>query len=107
MGVLSFKTTKRGNKHINNGFILKIESNNEIRPDYIIIKIHVCGIDNNDKKLYNIFSNKINDIEDKSKGDLELHQRVLYWIIRLYSKGFKKCQRFIKYKYKAKYYSLF
>ena len=86
MGVLSCKTTKRGNKDTNNSFILKIENNSEIRPDYITLKIHVCGIDNNDKKLYNIFSNKINDIGDKSKGDLELHQSVLYWIIKLYSK---------------------
>ena len=77
-------------KHENkNGFVLKIQNNKEITPDYITLKIHVCGFENKDKNLSNIFSNKINDIENKDKGDLgnlELHQSVLYWIIKLYSK---------------------
>ena len=66
-------------------FVLKFEKENKIYPKDITLKIHACGIKNNDERIKNIFSNKINDTKDQSKGDMEFHMSRFYWIIKLYS----------------------
>ena len=82
MGFFICKSEKNKNKDYD--FLLKIKNEKEIIPDYITLKIHICGIEKNDKRIPDIFSNTIN--KENSENNLELHQSVLYWLIKLYSK---------------------
>ena len=67
-------------------FVLKhIDESKEI-PKEITMKIHVCGISQDDPRISNIFTSSVNDIKDTSKGDFECHESQYYWIIKLYSK---------------------
>ena len=87
MGILScgFKKEKSNSNSIYN-FILKFENEKEIIPDYITLKIHVCGISDKDLGIADIFSNNLKNIKDKTKGDKEFHMNTLYWIFKLHSK---------------------
>ena len=68
-------------------FILKIENEEEIIPESVTLKIHVCGIDKDDNRIKNIFNNNnFNNENLKNEGDLEIHQNKIYFIIKSYSK---------------------
>ena len=84
MGIFSCSPFKKNNKNKHYDFILKIENNKEIIPDYITLKIHICGIGKEDKRIPNLFSNTKRN--ENSESNLELHQSVLFWLIKLYSK---------------------
>jgi hypothetical protein len=86
MGVLSCALKKDKNPLGISNFILNVENEKEVIPDYITLKIHVCGITNKELELNDIFSNKIKDMKEKIKGDKELHMSTLFWIFKLYSK---------------------
>ena len=85
MGILSCKSKKEIISFGINNFILKFENEKEVIPDYITLKIHVCGITNKELELIDIFSNKIKDMKEKIKGDKELHTSTFFWIFKLYS----------------------
>ena len=89
MGILACSPKKKSgkNKGNNNDFlVLKFVNDQKTIPKDITLKIHACGISRDDPRISNIFSDTINDIKDQSKGDLECHERELYWIIKLYNK---------------------
>ena len=67
-------------------FVLKHIDESKDIPKEITMKIHVCGISQDDPRISNIFTSTINDIKDQSKGDFECHESQYYWIIKLYSK---------------------
>lgn len=67
-------------------FVLKHIDESKDIPMEITMKIHVCGISQDDPRISNIFTSTINDIKDQSKGDFECHESQYYWIIKLYSK---------------------
>ena len=84
MGFFICSTEKKKYKYKNYDFLLKVENDKEIIPDYITLKIHICGIGKDDKRIPNIFTKNINN--EKSENNIELHQSVLFWLIKLYSK---------------------
>ena len=43
MGILSCKLKKDKNPLVINNFILNVENEKEVIPDYITLKIHVCA----------------------------------------------------------------
>ena len=85
MGIFSCAFKKEKNSIGINNFILKLENEKEVTPDYITLKIHVCGITDEELELTDIFSNKIKDMTEKIKGDKELHMSTLFWKFKLYS----------------------
>ena len=85
MGIFSFSCYPNKKKNKNYDFILKMENDKEILIDNITLKIHICGIGKDDKRIRHIFSDRIDDNEE-SENNLKLHQTVFYWLIKLYSK---------------------
>ena len=88
MGILACVPSKKSKNRENNSdvLVLKLVNDQKVIPKDITLKIHACGISKDDPIISKIFYNTINDIKDQSKGDLECHERELYWIVKLYSK---------------------
>ncbi len=88
MGILACVPSKKSKNRENNSdvLVLKLVNDQKVIPKDITLKIHACGISKDDRIISKIFYNTINDIKDQSKGDLECHERELYWIVKLYSK---------------------
>ena len=63
MGIFSFSCSPNKKKNKNYDFILKMENDKEILTDNITLKIHICGIGKDDKRIRNIFSDRIDDNE--------------------------------------------